>query len=73
MCEHNNFQVSAKVGRLTKSDEDSTVVGYVADIEIHCIDCFMPFSFIGLPIGINNKYPTVNYDATELRAPIKPV
>lgn len=71
MCEHLNFKVEAKVGRLT--DESGKVTNYTCDLEVHCADCYHPFEFIGLPGGVNPSFPTVNFDNTELRAPIKPV
>ena len=72
-CKHLNFKVEANVARLTESEESDVVTGYRADIEIHCMDCFMPFQFVGLPGGYNPVCPTVNFDSTELRLPIKPV
>jgi hypothetical protein len=68
-CKHENFKVQAQVNRLT-DEEGGEVKKYSVDIEIHCADCFMPFRFIGLPGGVSPSQPTVNFDGTELRAPI---
>jgi hypothetical protein len=73
MCDHRNFKAEVQVGRLTDSNDESKVTGYTADIQIHCADCFMPFQFIGVPGGYSPSQPMVNFDSTELRAPIKPV
>lgn len=74
MCQHKNFKVQARVGRLTESeDPDSKVTSYHVDVEVHCMDCMMPFTWEGLPGGFSFSHPTVNVERTELRAPIKPV
>lgn len=71
-CQHLNFKAEAKITRLT-DEEGGEVNGYRAEIEVHCADCFMPFTFVGLPGGYSPSQPTVNFDCTELRAPLKPV
>lgn len=70
-CQHEQFECMAKVGRLTDGD-NGPVAGYTADIRIRCIQCGIPFEFIGVPGGYSPAQPMVNFDATELRAPIKP-
>ncbi len=70
-CKHEEFKVQAAVGRLT-DEEGGEVKRYTVDIEVHCMQCFMPFRFIGLPGGVSPNQPTVNFDGTELRAPIIP-
>ncbi len=70
-CEHYNFYSQCRVGRLTDG-EDGPVTGYHADIKIKCMDCGQSFEFVGLPGGFNFQKPTVSFDATEARLPIKP-
>lgn len=70
-CQHFNFVGSVRVGRLTDGD-DGPVNGYTADIKIKCHDCGLPFEFIGVPGGYSPGQPMCNFDATELRAPIRP-
>jgi hypothetical protein len=71
MCQHEQFEVMAKVVRLTDGD-NGPVTGYTADIRIKCVQCEMPFEFIGVPGGYSPSQPMVNFDGTELRAPIRP-
>lgn len=72
-CKHENFVTHAKVIRLTDSDDDQTVTGYRAEIEIICNDCKKPFKFIGLHPGYHINGPTTNLDQNELRIPIEPI
>lgn len=71
MCEHKNFQAQVDVIRLT--DDKGNVNGYTTDITINCADCFKPFEWVGLPMGVNNTKPCVSVDGIQLRAPIKPI
>lgn len=70
-CEHHNFYCKARVGRLTEA-EGGPVTKYTTDIMINCSDCGQPFEFIGVPGGSSPMQPMVNFDGTELRAPIRP-
>lgn len=78
-CKHEHFQAHVDVNRLTRSDDgyrppdEATVVGFSADIAIHCADCEQPFRFIGLPVGLVPDQPTSDANATQMRAPIEPV
>lgn len=69
-CEHLNFNMIGKVGRLTRSDSDPTVIAYCADIRVECRDCKQPFEFFGLPLGFSHYQPTVSIDNQELRVPL---
>jgi hypothetical protein len=71
-CEHMNFRAMVKVGRLTASETDDTVVWYDAEITIECIECGKPFEFVGLPCGMSPFEPLCSVDGTEARMPIKP-
>lgn len=70
-CEHNKFNASADIGRLSKED-GGPVTHYCADIKIACAECGKPFEFIGLPLGCSGYRPTVSMDGLELRAPLMP-
>jgi len=72
-CEHKNFKSNVNVTRLLDDKDESKVTGYLAEIETHCADCFMPFEFIGLSIGLNFQKPTTCPDRLELRVPMKPI
>lgn len=73
ICKHERFQANCKVGRLHEEDKPEIITEYRLDVEVHCMDCLMPFIFVGVSGGYSPGYPTVNFDGTELRAPIKPV
>lgn len=45
---------------------------FMAEITIKCVDCGMPFQFMGLPAGISVSKPSVDPLGFELRVPIKP-
>lgn len=65
-CAHKNFSVNADINRF----EDTG--GFAADITIHCVECGLPFRFIGLEAGLRPDMPMVSVDGLELRAPIEP-
>jgi len=72
MCDHKQFIGKVNVTRLTDNDKSTTVTGYRVDLFVHCQECGLPFEFIGVPGGYNPNFPTVNFNGTELRCPIKP-
>lgn len=71
-CPHLNFAAAVNVGRITRSDDDPTIVGYTADITVQCVDCGEPFRWVGVPAGLSPRRPMVSVDETELHAPIRP-
>lgn len=71
-CKHMNFECRASIGRLTADQDPELVVGYVADVQVICADCGLPFEWMGIPEGVSNSQPRVSFDMTELRAPIHP-
>lgn len=71
-CKHEIFQCNADITRLTDGDDPEKVTGYSADIRVKCVQCGLPFEFVGVPGGYSPGQPMVNFDATELRAPIRP-
>lgn len=69
-CEHMNFESNVSVGRIT--DDKGIVRNYVADIHIKCVDCQIPFQFIGMPLGVSYDKPMMEVDGLEARLPIAP-
>ena len=65
-CKHENFRVDATVNRM----EDSG--SFILDLRIHCVDCDLPFEWVGVPCGLSFYQPCVSVDNQELRAPITP-
>ena len=73
MCKHENFQAVVKVCRLVDEKGESQVNAFVAEINVVCMECMLPFEWVGLPVGYSGVQPMTSLDATELRAPLKPV
>lgn len=71
-CAHMNFKAQVNVFRLTDSADESKVNGYTAEIRINCIECDLPFEFIGVDAGMMPTKPMASVDAQELRVPIRP-
>lgn len=71
-CKHFNFETDTSVSRLHEDGTPEDITGYRLDLIVRCVDCGLPFEFVGLPGGYHINNPTVNFDATELRCPIKP-
>lgn len=70
-CSHQNFHSKVEVFRLTRR-EGSPVEDFMAEIRIKCLDCGLPFRFLGLGFGLSFDKPRLSPDALELRAPIEP-
>lgn len=70
-CEHENFQATVAIGRLTK-EEDGPVTHYSAEITVKCADCGLELEWQGTPIGSSPYHPMVSADLKELRAPMMP-
>lgn len=71
-CKHMNFIANTKIARLMDDDNSEVITGFSAEIRIKCGECGLPFEFICVPGGYSPTQPMVNFDSTELRAPIKP-
>lgn len=71
-CKHINFESRVTVARLHEEGEPDNITGFSADITIVCVDCGNLFRFIGVPGGYSTLKPMVNFNGTELRAPIEP-
>lgn len=65
-CAHMEFQCEVRVGRI----ED--VGRFVAEVRINCIECGIPFQFMGIEPGFNYEGPTVSLDGFEANLPIHP-
>lgn len=72
MCKHENFHATVSVGRLAADESGEKIVGFTADIKVHCVDCETPFEFLGLPMGYSPVQPMCSVDGTEARMPLKP-
>lgn len=71
-CKHENFQCKADVQRLIDENKPDQVNAFIVELKIHCIDCGLPFEWIGFTAGYRGDAPRVDIAAQELRAPIKP-
>jgi hypothetical protein len=65
-CPHENFFANVAVARITDTRT------FMADVTIHCEDCGLPFSFNGLPGGLNHDGAACSVDGTEARLSISP-
>lgn len=66
MCEHEKFEANVDINRIIDTGR------FAADVRIKCVDCGLPFQFIGLPGGLNPVGATVSVDRTEARLAIVP-
>lgn len=71
-CPHLDFSVNVDVGRITRSDDDPTVVAFMAEITVECSACGEPFRWTGLMAGMNYRNPMCSVDERTLLAPIRP-
>ena len=71
-CPHEDFRADVEVNRLLAADDDPTVVGYVADISVSCVQCGEKFRWIGLAPGMSSGRPMVSIDAVTMHAPLRP-
>lgn len=65
-CSHESFGANVAVNRI----EDKGA--FMADVQIGCTQCGLPFHFIGVPLGLSYARPMASVDCTELRVPIGP-
>lgn len=66
MCKHNKFKVDAQIARL----ED--VEKFQLEIKVHCIECKMPFQFVGLKPGLNLVGSAMSFDGLQAFLAILP-
>lgn len=64
-CEHKSFEAKFEVNRF----EDGR---FQADIGLRCVDCKLPFKFLGLPMGLDFSGAAVSYDGCEARMAVWP-
>lgn len=69
MCDHANFECYGNVIRLYELD-GRVLVGYTLEVRLVCMDCLLPFRFLGLPGGLHTTSPTVSFDGLEARLPV---
>jgi hypothetical protein len=65
-CEHKTFDAKVAVARI----ED--IGRFVAEVTIRCVDCGVPFQFMGMQPGFNYHGPTVRLDGLQADLPICP-
>lgn|ERR1019366_289751 len=74
-CVHMDFNANVECHRLTRSDDDPTVVGYVAEVMIWCAACDEPMVFhgAGLRVGGLSDRPCISVGGQEVRMPFRPL
>jgi hypothetical protein len=70
-CKHEVFECNCRVARITAGD-NGPVNGYSVDVTVKCIQCGIPFSWVGVPGGYSPAQPMMSLDTYTLRAPIIP-
>lgn len=65
-CKHETFGAQVNVNRMEDTGR------FIADVTIKCVECDLPFEFVGPAAGIAWDRPTVSIDGCELHAPIEP-
>lgn len=65
-CQHRQFHATVAVNRMEDTGR------FMADITIACLECHLPFEFVGLQAGIAWDRPTCSITGDELHAPIEP-
>jgi len=65
-CPHLKFKANIAVNRL----ED--IKRFTADVTVHCLDCKIPFQFLGLLPGLDLNGARVSVDGLEARLSIAP-
>lgn len=71
-CDHKEFETVTGVCRETDAIGSTTVIGYSASIQIHCLQCGVRMRFLGLPTGSLIKGAAVSFDGTEARLAMEP-
>lgn len=65
-CEHHNFHADVDVHRLEDTKQ------FMAAIRIRCVDCDLPFEFLGLEPGLDLQGARVSIDGQEANIAITP-
>lgn len=68
ICAHKNFTAQVDVNRLEDTGRFS------ADVKVWCVECRLPFRFIGLRTDvISTKIPCMSPFGEEARLPLEPI
>lgn len=76
-CRHPDSAAEVRVVGLV-DDPSASLEGtpadrWIAEIEVSCASCGVPFEWIGpMPLGLSPTGPTVSASRLELRVPIRP-
>lgn len=71
-CDHASFSAGVNIVRL-EDDATGKADGFVAEIQVRCLDCGTAFEFAGVDtIGLSHSRPATSADGKQLRAPIRP-
>ena len=65
-CKHRKFRSSVNIARMEDVNQ------FNASVKINCLECGLPFQFIGLEVGYDSNGACVNVDGTEARLAIAP-
>lgn len=65
-CKHEDFGVEANITRPEDTGQ------FQMDVRVKCVQCGLPFRFIGLPAGVDLNGAATSVDATEGRFAIAP-
>lgn len=65
-CKHEDFGCECEVNRIEDTGR------FTLDVRVKCIQCGLPFRFIGLPAGLDLNGAATSADATEGRFAIAP-
>jgi hypothetical protein len=71
-CAHEVFDAQVGIHRLTRSDEDPTVIAFMAEVAVECEQCGERFRWIGAPAGHLPNQPTRTVDGFTLNVPLRP-
>jgi hypothetical protein len=71
-CPHENFAATIEVNRIVRSEDDSSVVAYYAEVSVRCEDCSEPFRWTGLQAGMSPARPMCSVNERTLIAPLRP-
>lgn len=71
-CNHQNFEASVHIHRLTGDASPDMPTHWTASIHVRCAECKLPFRWLGLPKGAYWDANTTSVDELELRAPLHP-
>ena len=69
-CQHEDFEANVGVHRLT--NDAGQVHAWMADVEVKCAQCGLPFTFPGLANGISSTEARVSVSGEKMSVPIKP-